>query len=352
LIIPLSYVITDVRERALSSFNERGQAHFERREIPEAIRYFLKAVQSGENPASHAFERWACWMFLGEYEEAWKESDLAGASFKGWPALHQRVLIRCLRGLGDGIQFLRYARLLRRHCDRITVQAPPQLLRLCDFIPGIDEAVPLDYTSIPPKYDFEIECSDLPYLFRTTLANIPFREGYICAPVERPDAKSDCLRVGIVWAAGEWNPVRSIPLSLLEPLTEISGLKLVSLQKGPEVTQFKDFGRRESIADLGSALNDIVDTMTAIAQLDLVISVDTMVAHLAGAMGKPVWVLLGNAADWRWMLDRSDTPWYRSMRLFRQSATADWKIVIRDLIDALQILYRARTSPFLETLRC
>jgi ADP-heptose:LPS heptosyltransferase len=95
-----------------------------------------------------------------------------------------------------------------------------------------------------------------------------------------------------------------------------------------------------------------VDTMTAIAQLDLVISVDTMVAHLAGAMGKPVWVLLGYAADWRWMLDRSDTPWYRSMRLFRQSATADWKIVIGDLIDALQILYRARTSPFLETLRC
>lgn len=275
-------------------------------------------------------------MMLGEFERAWKESDEAGTSIRGrLPITGGRVLVRCLRGLGDGIQFLRYAPELRHCCDHLTVHAPSRLLPVCKLLPGIDAAIALDCRLNGCDYDYELECSDLPYLFRTTQSTVPFGPGYLRVPAERVgacppvlSAPRDHLKVGLVWAAASWKPSRSIPLDLLEPLVHIPGLALFSLQREPEAGQLRTFRHHDAVVEVETDCGDIVDTMAVLANLDLVISVDTMVAHLAGAMGRPVWTLLTYAADWRWMLGRSDSPWYTSMRLFRQPAPGDWVSVV------------------------
>ena len=282
---------------------------------------------------------------LGEYEEAWKESDLAGASFQGWPATNHRVLIRCLRGLGDAIQFLRFTSPLRERCQRVIIQGPAALRRICGVIPGVDQVHAWEDPPPTSEYDFELECSDLPYLFRTTTASIPHQNGYIAVPATS-EAPTDTYKVGLVWASSNWNPSRALPLSILEPLCEIPAVELFSLQQGPELAQLAGLRNPEAIRNAAANALDIYDTAAIIANLDLVISVDTMVAHLAGAMGKPVWTLLHCASDWRWMVDRSDSPWYRSMRLFRQAPFENWQAVANRVHDVLQdsILQRSRRA--------
>jgi hypothetical protein len=338
--IPHKSVTTPVTHLvAEQSLAAAGKAHYDRREIAEALSCFDKAVTAGEN--EYAFERWACHMLVGDYERAWQESDRAGASFGTFgPAPSSSVVIRCLHGLGDAIQFLRYAKELRAHTAEVTVLAADELLPLLDYIPGIDHAMPLE--SATASAVWEIECSDLPYLFRTTLSTIPFADGYITPPPRHfPEfsakrwADAGPMRIGIVWAAGSWSPGRSLPPALIETFAEIPGVSLVSLQAG-------EAGRRcppGRVLRPGKDLN-IIETASLIQELDLIISVDTMVTHLAGALGKPVWTLLQYSSDWRWMLDRRDTPWYSSMRLFRQSTPGDWRGVVRDVANEL----RARAS--------
>jgi hypothetical protein len=272
-------------------------------------------------------------MLLGEFERAWQESDRWSSSFGGRrPSPRSRVLVRCMRGFGDAIQFLRYAGELRRQCAALQVQAPARLIPLLAHLPGIDAA-----SDIPPcDFDYEIECSDLPYLFRTTIATIPDVIPYIELSPDLRDRPA-CLRkrhklnVGLVWAAGEWNPVRSIPFMTALQLTEIPGIQLFSLQRGPEAAQLRCIPTQNSLVDAEADTNGILDTVRTILDLDLVISVDTMVAHLAGALGRPVWTLLPYGADWRWLIDRSDTPWYPTMRLFRQPEAGNWHAVLEDV---------------------
>lgn len=309
-------------------FGTLGKAYYERRAIPEALDCFRHDLRHGADPRKHAFERWASWMLLGEFEEAWKESDRCGVYTCGVSGISGRVVVRCLRGLGDAIQFLRYVPELRRNCACITVQTPSRLTPLLERTEAIDRVLPVEF-ALDRDFDYEIECSDLPYLFRTTPATIPAADEHLSFPLATNLARSGDFSVGLVWAAGSWNPVRSIPLALLEPLTRIPGVTLVSLQRGCEAEQLREFHGRTPIRETERETGSILDTIATLRQLDLVISVDTMVAHLAGALGKPVWTLLTFAADWRWMLNRSDTPWYPSMRLFRQSRPGDWNSVIR-----------------------
>lgn len=267
-------------------------------------------------------------MLLGEFERAWRESDRIShdAAFPSG-----RALIRCSRGLGDAIQFLRYTPDLKRHCNQIAVQGPPRLLPLLHHMRGIDRAIALEDVVEDGEYDSEIECSDLPYVFRTIPQTIPRRAPYIHLSRSRIEARRQALasadgrmRVGIAWTAGAWNPVRSIPSVYLEPLVHIREAAFFSLQRGPEADELLRISSLSVIPSTEEKDGDIVDTAATISNLDLVISVDTMVAHLAGALNRPVWVLLQHAADWRWMLNRPDTPWYPSMRLFRQPSPGDW----------------------------
>src|SRR3954452_13492591 len=161
-----------MREKT-KGFAKYAKAHFERREIREALHHFEKALACGEDPRTHSGERWACCMLLGDFERAWLESDRSKSSFDPKNSLAGKsVLIRCLRGLGDAIQFLRYVPQLKKRCLSVTVQAPTGLFPLLERVPGIDQLVPLRYPLAPAEQEFEIECSDLPYLFRTTLPTI------------------------------------------------------------------------------------------------------------------------------------------------------------------------------------
>jgi hypothetical protein len=319
-----------------SNFGAQAMAHFERREIRRALAYFEKALEAGEDPYVHTAQRWQCWMLLGEFANAWKESDLSGASFQPGILETKHVLIRCLRGFGDGIQFLRYVPMLERQVETITVQAPRRLLPLLRRAKGIDQAIDLesDMESLLPGAS-EIECSDLPYLFRTTPATIPPETAFrlpVCL-----DRSDRALRVGVAWTAGIWNPIRSFPPELLSHWSRIQGLRFISLQRGPDGDSL-DPVLPHGFVPGEAAGSTILDTARVVSQLDLVISVDSMPAHLAASLGTPVWLLLHHGSDWRWMLDREDSPWYRSMRIYRQPYPGDWLQVAHKIAAGLQEL--------------
>jgi hypothetical protein len=314
-----------------SAASDTAFVHFERRELTRALSCYLQALKEGEDPRLRVNERWACWMLLGEFERAWKESDQVGASFGITnPLESNHLLIRCLRGFGDAVHFLRYVETVKTHCDRLTVQAPAHFLPLLRILPGVDSVVPLGQCITESDYECCMECSDLPYLFRTTLDTIPppLDLGSVAHPVSKT---SQHMRVGIKWSAGAWNPTREIPLHLLQPIWELPKLQLISLEQNTEGRLVPHEMNETSIA----SDTTVFDTIGLISELDLVITVDTLIAHLAGSLGKPVWTLLQFASDWRWMLDRAESPWYPSMRLFRQPHPGNWEAVIEHVVAQL-----------------
>jgi ADP-heptose:LPS heptosyltransferase len=196
-----------------------------------------------------------------------------------------------------------------------------------------------------PEVDEHCFLMSLPAVFRTQLASIPAQTPYLVADAARAEQWKNRLeplrgrKIGLAWAgraAHDNDRQRSIAAARLAPLAEISGCEFVSLQKGEAARQAADAPMR--MLNWTDELHDFADTAGLIANLDLVISVDTSVAHLAGAMGKPVWVLLPRVPDWRWLLDRRDSPWYPTMRLFRQPAAGDWATPIREAAEALRAL--------------
>lgn len=243
--------------------------------------------------------------------------------WNGTPLEQRRVLVRCYHGLGDTLQFIRYAALLKQVAAEVIVWAQPRLLPLVCTVAGVDRVLPLHDGVPDAAYDVDVEVMELPFVFRSTLATIPARVPYIAV---EPAALADRFtrRVGLAWRAGDWDTRRSIPFKVLEPMLRSAGLGWYQLQFGVRPDE-----RHPSLIPLGEAT--IADTARSMRALDLVISIDSMPAHLAGALGVPVWTLLPYDADWRWMEARTDSPWYPTMRLFRQPAPGDWESVVREV---------------------
>jgi hypothetical protein len=281
--------------------------------------------------------RWLALMRAGQFAEAWRVSDTAlrlrseidcsrwprheQFVWRGAPLAGRRLLIRCYHGLGDTIQFARFApRTSARH---VTLWVQPQLIPLLRSMPGIDALAPLDDGAPRISYDVDIELAELMHVLRVTPDALASELPYLRAPPAQLASEPEkCLRVGVVWAAGQWNPQRSIPCDSLARLAEIPGIAWFVLQRGPALSQWRHgFGTIPRI-------NDIVDEARTLRALDLLVTVDTCSAHLAGALGVPVWTLLPHDADWRWMRDREDTPWYPTMRLIRQRRPGDWSEVL------------------------
>jgi hypothetical protein len=224
----------------------------------------------------------------------------------------------------------------------LQVKAP--LRRLLATAPGVRSVVTVDEP--PPAFDFHCPMLSLPRAFGTDLATIPAQVPYLFAdPVAaaawRERIGPQGLRIGLVW--GGWsghnrNHRRSLGLASLAPLASVKGLRFVSLQKGPPAEELAAGRVPLDILDIAPELDDLADTAAAIAALDLVISVDTSVAHLAGAVGKPVWILLPYAPDFRWLLEREDSPWYPTARLFRQPVADTWVPVVARLTGDLHRL--------------
>jgi hypothetical protein len=286
-----------------------------------------------------AASRWTQWMRMGDFESAWRESDLIDSTgykdphrfWSGESWAGKRVMLRCLHGLGDAIQFIRYAPLLKRTCHSLTVQCHPELVRLMRQVPGVDRAVTWDEGE--QDWELQLEVTELPRAFQTSISTIPSSVPYLFLSDQQIQWAAERLgehrdfRVGLVWQSSTWNPKRSIPPSNLIPLLLNRRCGFYILQKGSQLMI--------PAHDIQQYANDAADTAALMTQLDLIISVDTMTAHLAGALGIPVWILLPAQADWRWMLDRNDSPWYPTATLFRQQKEDDWQGVIHQVMKKL-----------------
>jgi hypothetical protein len=258
------------------------------------------------------------------------------------PVEGKTILLYAEQGLGDSIQFVRYAHPLAQAGADVIVQVQAPLVPLLRGVAGIDNVIgPKDRL---PSFDLQCPLMSLPLAFRTTLETIPASTPYLSAPDERIATWSERLgkattpRVGIVWSG---NPKhgndrnRSIGLKTLLPLLSL-GIEVVSIQKDVRDADSEVLKSQPQIRVLGNELNDLADTAAVISLLDLVVSVDTAPAHLAGALGKRVWVLLPFSPDWRWLLDREDSPWYPTARLFRQTSFGNWDTVVRRVVGELQ----------------
>lgn len=336
---------------------ERAGERLRQRRVRECLELLDRAEALGAHPQETGGARWQACMLLGDFAGAWAVSDAvlaradpAGfnrrdlpfhrrAVWDGTPLAGKRVLVRCYHGLGDIIHVCRFLPLLAGRACGMAVQASEPLHALLERLPGVQGVYPLgDDVALPP-FDADVELMELPHAFRTTLTTLPAEVPYLVVEPERVAAQAarldgaGRLRVGIAWAAGAWDGGhRSLPRDLLGALAAVPGVDWVCLQRGPALA---GTGEGLRFCDRGPRTNDVPDTAAMMRAIDLVVSVDTMVAHLAGALGVPVWTLLNHEADWRWMLDRADSPWYPTMRLFRQPSPGDWAAVVSAVAAAL-----------------
>jgi tetratricopeptide (TPR) repeat protein len=275
----------------------------------------------------------------------WEGESLAGKA----------ILVHCEQGYGDALQFVRFAPLLARMVARVTVLAEPPLVRLLGSIPGIEVT---DRVTGEAAYDFQIPLLCTPRLLGTTLETIPAQTPYLFADpakaaawAARLLARGEALRVGLVWAGGTRNDApslhaidrrRSVRLEQYAPLSEIAGVRFFSLQKDGPAAQARQPPAGLDLTDWAAELRDFADTAALVAGLDLVITVDTSVAHLAGALGKPVWVLSRFDGCWRWLNGREDSPWYPTARVFHQKAPGAWDEVIERVASELATLSKGQ----------
>lgn len=274
-----------------------------------------------------------------EHAPPWPGGDPAGRS----------ILLVAEQGQGDTLHFVRYAALLAARGARVHLMVQPALIRLLSGIHGVVSVVSPD--DPPPACDACVPLMSLPLLFGTTLATIPAATPYLRA--DEADrrfwggrlAGERRLKVGLTWAGsahdGHFNAHmvdrrRSLPLAALAPLAGVPGVAFYSLQKGPPAAEAMPPPAGLDLIDWMDEMRDFADTAALVEHLDLVISVDTSVCHLAGALARPVWVLSRHDACWRWLRDRSDSPWYPTLRLFRQDAPGDWGPVVARVRDALR----------------
>jgi hypothetical protein len=269
----------------------------------------------------------------------WKGEDIAGKT----------ILLHAEQGFGDTIQFVRYAPMVAARGAHVVLEVQAPLRRLMSNLPGMDRVI--KHGDLLPKFDLHCSLMSLPLAFNTEVDTIPGDVPYLSAPSsaiaearERFPSREEgtgSLRVGIVWSGNpehRGDAQRSIHLSALEPLAGIPGVTLISVQKGTPAAQIREVSEelRSQIVDADAALNDFADTAALVSTLDLVISVDTAVAHLAGALGVPVWLIVPYLADWRWLENREDSPWYPTARLFRQPTPGDWGGAVARVMRALR----------------
>jgi tetratricopeptide (TPR) repeat protein len=322
----------------------------------EAIAFFQQVLATEPGSIDAKLTISLMRLTLGQFAEGWRDyrsrwyiarhANLArrypapvwsGESFAG-----RTLLVYPEQGMGDVIQFARYLPLAAARGGQVVFECPQALRRL--FQPFHEDITIVAQGSALPVFDLAVPLLDLPILFDTTLETIPPLLPNLAADpalVAAWTSRLDRLRsprIGLVWRgnpgfANDRN--RSMALAALRPLIEGSVASFVSLQKGPAAAEIAENGWQDRILDLGTELGDFADTAAVIAGLDLVVSVDTAVAHLAGSLRRPTWIPIPFVPDWRWLLARSDSPWYPSARLFRQTNPGDWSRPVADMVAAL-----------------
>ena len=287
-----------------------------------------------------------------EWNEAWAFRNIL-PRWNGQPLAGRSILVIPEQGFGDTLQFIRYLPDLRACGGKVTLETQEELMDLFRNLSGPDCLAEHRRDGRPDReYDFYVPLLSLPKIFNTTLDTIPNKVPYLFADPAKinswqPEFKGPALKVGLVWAGRRThsnNHNRSIQLVYFKDLAQIEGIQLYGLQKGRITQQSTGPVANFNIIHLGERFENFADTAGAIANLDLIISVDTAVVHLAGAMGKPVWLLLPFVPDWRWLLDRQDSPWYPTIRIFRQHRYGDWQTALQKVATCLQNLVAETAS--------
>lgn len=326
-----------------------GSLLVERGELASGVAHLEVAVRGAPAfPRAHVNLGLAL-LQMGDFERGWAEyrwrhnysvvsATGGGASPTVWDgaALDGRsIVLLPEQGFGDTIQFARYAPLVAARGGRVILGCPLPLKNLLRTVPGVSQVASGD--DPPVTAHLSAALLDLPGIFGTRLSTVPAEVPYLraeAALVDRwaPCFKTPLFRVGLVWAGNprhEHDARRSTSLDCLAPLAEVPGVQLYSLQKDSAAASLAGAGFGNAVVDLGPDLHDFAETAAALMHLDLVITVDTSVAHLAGALGRPVWLMLSHAHDWRWIDGWDRSPWYPSMRIFRQAAGNDWLSLAR-----------------------
>ncbi|NML34857.1 tetratricopeptide repeat protein [Paraburkholderia antibiotica] len=376
----------------VDAWNNLGLAQVDLDRREEALSSYERALALHPESAEAHWNQALCLLQMGRFEAGWREyewrwernriragkREFAQPLWRGDFSLDGKtILLHAEQGLGDTLQFCRYAPLVAKLGAKVVLEVPRALMRLLSTLDGVDQLIEAGQPL--PSFDCHCPLLSLPLAFGTNETSIPAQTPYLFADAEAvaewgeriecdaseeasEDAGEDAnaeatanaksraggpLKVGLVWAGenrahiAELRKIdarRSLAFECFAPLLDVPNVRFFSVQKGAASTQLADSTFRERVADYTDLLHDFADTAALVANLDLVISVDTSTAHLAGALDRPVWILNRFDTCWRWLLERSDTPWYPSARLFRQPALGDWDSVLGDVREALSAL--------------
>ena len=351
-----------------------GAALFERGELARAIASYRQSIMLNPTYAHARHTLGVAMLLAGDFEHGWSEYesrlDVNPARtprrafpmpfWDGSPLAGRTIVLHAEQGLGDTIQFVRYARLVAERGGKVIIGCQEPLKRLLQNSPAFSQFPILARGETLPSFDLHCPLMSLPFLFGTKLETIPGGVPYLQASPDDTRRWSEKIaarsapgvrKFGLVWAGSKKHKNdrnRSIAPAALTPLAQVTNAQFFSLQKGDN-----PLGATAPaglvLVDMTADLSDLAEAAAMIANLDLVITVDTAIAHLAGAMGKPTWLLLSFVPDWRWLLDRDDSPWYPSVRLFRQPAPGDWATVIARVVEALNNKSNPSTSTNVST---
>ena len=350
------------------AWNNLGRILQDKGQFEAALEHYQKSLELKPNYASPHLNLSLILLQKGnfipgfsEYEWRWRTKDVIGRNLSqpvwdGSKFPGKTLLVYTEQGLGDSIQFIRYIPLVKKLGDRVIVECnQPGLKLLLTTVSEIDELLVKGETL--PDFDLQIPLMSLPRIFQTTPETIPTEIPYLSVPksiefpIPLPPEKN--LKVGICWQTSSTNKTskrRSYSVEYLEKIIniDIDTVNFYILQKEVSVVDNEWLKSQTQIHNLSSSFNNLADTAAAIKKLDLVITIDTVIAHLAGTLGKPVWILLPFVPDWRWMLDRNDSPWYPTARLFRQPKIGDWNSVLIEVKEALMEFIESQNNlPYL-----
>jgi tetratricopeptide (TPR) repeat protein len=338
-----------------------GEFSYDEGKIDEALTYFDQALAIDPKDSVALWRKSFALLAKGEYSEGWKlYADSLGKhggrgpnkfapqpTWDGRPDKDKHLLIWCEQGFGDSIQFIRYAELCKQRMGKVSVFCQTSLISLFQSISFVDHV-----SDVCDRSDFDehVPMMNLPHLFETTVEKIPASIPYLHANSERETKWTDKfvnnknMKIGLVWACGSHQGLtidklsasqRSIPLKELKPWLDLKGTQFYSLQKDNFAQEIKQLELEDHLINYMNEVKDFADTAALVMNLDLVITVDTSVAHLAGALGKPVWIMSRYNADWRWLQNRPYNPWYPTARIFGQSRMNDWSGVIAKIQNEL-----------------
>jgi FkbM family methyltransferase len=343
----------------VNAYKNKGTAFVWEGRLAEAMTCYDRALELAPQDAETHKNRGVILLLLGRFDEGWPEyawrwktEDLSRPPYAqplwdGSPLDGKTILLTPEQGLGDTIHFIRYAAVLKEKYNcRVVVLCPKPLLRLLASCPGIDLLVPQDQP--PADFDCYAPLVDIPGILRDNLDTFPRPIPYLAADPKLVhqwqtylQAYGGC-KIGLAWQGSpqyQADRMRSIPLAEFAPLGKLRGLHLFGLQKGFGTEQIDQLAGALDVISLGDQLDEgsgpFMDTAAVLRNLDLVITADTSIAHIAGALGVPTWLALAHVPDWRWLLEREDSPWYPTVRLFRQTSAGDWSSVVGQMVDEL-----------------